>query len=337
MANKDWNNSNEILLPICQNRCSVITYDCKWLQPNSSKIVTVGKKQNNKGDISVYDLELLDDDSSNSKIPMSRLKLINQAENASPVRSSTVLNQNTIACGDFSGSISIWDINRFDIPITSHKNAHQINLNCMDFNRENSVLVCGAKDGSISFWDTRTTLLSKPIHFVSPVEGVKDNCWSVVTRGYFGLAGFENGQLHQMDLRNYNIIQKKTVEYGICSMDIDESNETLLVTTNGSIVKLMSVNELTDELVLNKGLNNTIWSGRFLSSSKPSKQFSIAEGNGKLSLIDYNPQSKTSKVIDSIQLVDSAIISMDVNKSVQGLISTISLTKQLCITITPYK
>ncbi|KAG2235856.1 hypothetical protein INT48_003968 [Thamnidium elegans] len=292
---------------------SFTPYDTKWI-PCSSTLCTVGATSNGTGKIAVYGLG------------DKRLELKRETETNSAVRCGTVTEQaRNFATGDFDGQLQIWDLQRFDIPLTSFK-AHESIINTIDSLNQASEpqeLVTGSRDGCIKVWDMRQP--EKAVLTVKSKQSSKD-IWAVAygqLKGHKVIAvGYEDGDIKLFNVNNSQYLWETKVKDGVCSVDF--VNDTLRVgTLSGAFIIDVYSGKIT-ELMCSQ--DTTLWSVRHIPQQP--NYFTVAGGDGNLFTFD---QTSPDKPIDTLNLSKHPVISLDWHKDKKGLFACSSLDQTIKI------
>ncbi|KAJ3013654.1 WD repeat-containing protein 92, partial [Thoreauomyces humboldtii] len=218
-------------------KCQIIThvqksltftaYDVKWV-PCSARFVVLGQHARGTGALQVFELE--DGD----------IKLIHEAEKKEAFKCGTFgassLSSRHLATGDFSGRMSVWDLERTELPVYTVQSHDQI-INCMDgagggasgSPKGPPEVATGSRDGAVKIWDLRQR--DKPVARIAPAEGdpVHDT-WAVAFGNSFDdqervvCAGYENGDVKMFDLRAMSLLWETNVKNGVCSVEFDRKD-----------------------------------------------------------------------------------------------------------------
>ena len=126
-------------------------YDTRWV-PCSARMVCLGITPKGKGALQVYEMS------------RGELSLVSESFKPQGIKCGTFgassIEQRHMACGDFKGNLSIYDLSRQDAPVFSAQ-AHKSIINTIDGIGGQTVgygapeLVTGGRDGCVRVWDPR--------------------------------------------------------------------------------------------------------------------------------------------------------------------------------------
>jgi len=171
-----------------------VVYDTRWV-PSSARMVVLGCHPRGTGALQVMSLS------------RGGLTVEVEAEKHGAFKCGTFgassLAERHLATGDFEGRLSIWDLERTEMPVYSVK-AHDVIVNAIDGCGGLNIggapeLVTGSRDGTVRVWDPRQR--DKPVAALEPEEGSGRDCWSVAFGGSHSdeerciVAGFDNGDV----------------------------------------------------------------------------------------------------------------------------------------------
>ncbi|KAJ3088171.1 hypothetical protein HK102_009399 [Quaeritorhiza haematococci] len=200
-------------------------YDIKWI-PCSARFVVIGQHARGTGVLEVYELD------------HGEAKVIQQTEKKDAFKCGTFgaspLHTRHFATGDFSGRLSLWDLDRTELPVFSVQ-AHDQIINCIDGCGGIGVqsgppeIATGSRDGMVKIWDTRQK--DKPVAKIGPKdnEEVRDT-WAVAFGNSFNddermlCAGYDNGDVKMFDLRTMSLLWDTNVKNGVCSTEFDRKD-----------------------------------------------------------------------------------------------------------------
>jgi len=150
-----------------------VVYDTRWV-PSSARMVVLGCHPRGTGALQVMSLS------------RGGLEIEVEAEKHSAFKCGTFgassLAERHLATGDFDGRLSIWDLDRTEMPVYSVK-AHDVIVNSIDGCGGLNIgggapeLVTGSRDGTVRVWDPRQR--DTPVASLEPEEGSGRDCWSV--------------------------------------------------------------------------------------------------------------------------------------------------------------
>ncbi|GAM17536.1 hypothetical protein SAMD00019534_007110 [Acytostelium subglobosum LB1] len=316
---------------------------------NNCRVITVGysgAKSNLKGDIRIFHLDDVDPTTPSA----ARLTLSNQGESSSKLRCCSFIKDEQLApsrhmaVGDFAGNLSIWDIDRLDVPIRSttmsttattttttsggNIQSHNSTVNAIDCYQ--SLIATGGRDGYIAIWDSRGPLKTSTHSFSHQVDEKKD-CWSLLIHGTNVLGGYENGDLDIFDLRTNKRLSSINMKSSVTSISLNNRFDygSIIVGGNESTMTTMSwSNQLFTQVHEQKGLSKFIWSARY--SPFKSNVYCTSDSDGNVSLYD------DKVLVDRIKICDFPVLHLDYNQHKEGLMAAISLNRKLSIIISPY-
>ncbi|KAI8925571.1 WD40-repeat-containing domain protein [Entophlyctis helioformis] len=283
-------------------------YDVRWV-PSSARFVILGQLPRGTGMLEVCQL-------SNGTVTK-----IHETEKQHAFRCGTFgassLSSRHLATGDFGGRLSMWDLERTELPLFSTV-AHTQLINCIDGCGGTGVqtgppeLATGSKDGSVKIWDVRQR--DKPVANIAPNAGEPIiDTWSVAFGNSYNdeersvCAGYENGDIKLFDLRTMKLVWETNVKNGVCSLEFDRKDikmnklvaagleskfHTFDMRTQHPKEGFASVTEkMTD--------TTTIWTVRHLPQNRD--VFIASGGSGSLNLYRYRyPEKRTVKAKDEI-------------------------------------
>nr|CCA21698.1 WD domaincontaining protein putative [Albugo laibachii Nc14] len=263
--------------------------DTKWL-PSTARFVTLGIHPNASGAISVFELH------------QGALRTITNLQKPNGLKcgsfGASSLHTHHLATGDYSGVMSVWDLEYPDLPIYSAQ-AHLTIVNAIDgfgghhINCGPPEIVTGGRDGCIRVWDTR---VPSPVVTLSPEEShLSRDCWTVC----FGnacsdtercvIGGFDNGDLKLFDLRVNKIRWETNCQNGVVSTQFDRNSiemNKLLVTTLEAKFRVYDMRTQHIEkgfaCLVEKAHKSTVWQGKFMPQNR--EIFITAGGNGGINI-----------------------------------------------------
>ncbi|KAJ3172541.1 WD repeat-containing protein 92 [Geranomyces variabilis] len=293
-------------------KCQIIThvqkslaftaYDVKWV-PCSARFVVLGQHARGTGALQVFELNNGD------------IKLVHEAEKSDAFKCGTfgasALHSRHLATGDFAGRMSVWDLERTEMPTYTVK-AHDQIINCIDgaggigCAKGPPEIATGSRDGAVKIWDVRQE--EKPVAKIAPVEGdVVHDTWAVAFGNSFNdhervvCAGYENGDVKMFDLRAMSLLWETNVKNGVCSLEFDRKDiqmNKLAVATLEASYNIYDLRTLHPEKgfahVTQKAHDaTTVWAVRHLPQNR--EIFLTSGGNGSLNLNKYTYPEQRSK------------------------------------------
>ena len=298
-------------------------YDTRWV-PCSARMVCLGITPKGKGALQVYEMS------------RGELSLVSESFKPQGIKCGTFgassIEQRHIACGDFKGNLSIYDLSRQDAPVFSAQ-AHKSIINTIDGIGGQTVgygapeLVTGGRDGCVRVWDPR---VPEPVLALEPDEGqsVRD-CWSVAFGNSFNdeervvAAGYDNGDIKLFDLRTNTLRYETNVNNGVTGLEFDRRDiemNKFAVTTLESKFRIYDARTQhpTEGLAYlsEKAHKSTVWLAKHLPQNRD--LFMTGGGNGGFNLYKYSyPISRTKQAKDdkpigvpgTVELLNSRVIS----------------------------
>ena len=154
-----------------------------WI-PNSSKLISVGQFNSQKGKILIQQLQNNFTTNSSDNSPL--LQTTYEIEKSSPIRCAAFgiypVEHRYLITGQFNGCISIWDINNgLELPIWSSNSSnvkHNTIVNSIATTNKNGrpEFLSSSRNGEIFLWDARTP---SPVISFESKKSPKADCWSV--------------------------------------------------------------------------------------------------------------------------------------------------------------
>eukprot|EP00758_Cryptobia_borreli_P010742 Tbor_TRINITY_DN5597_c3_g2::TRINITY_DN5597_c3_g2_i1::g.13326::m.13326 len=319
-------------------------FDCKWV-PSSANLLVMGQYPNNKGAISLFELD------------QGELKCLMEKKVPMPIKCGTFGHHHSynsgglssqspvsavrqLATGDFAGSVQLWDLELtidgpdrtvipkpgcLDTPVLEFKHAHSSIVNAIDGALYNGPpeIVTGGRDGAVRVWDTRQA--DKPVVSLTPSDQSKArDCWTV----RFGnahtpedrtiAAGYDNGDVKIFDLRTNKMIHEFNVTNGVCDLEFDrpdiEMNKLTVASLEGRC-RYYDIRTLHPKLgyayVEDRVSSGTVWTAKTLPQNR---EICIFGGAGELTLCKYNyPPDRTLKDMDGVDKGVAGTV-MELNK-----------------------
>ncbi|KAJ3289480.1 WD repeat-containing protein 92 [Rhizoclosmatium sp. JEL0117] len=300
-------------------------YDVKWI-PCSARFVVLGQHARGTGALNIYELE------------QGKAVLVKQTERKHAIKCGTfgasTLQQRHLATGDFEGNLTVYDLERPEVPVFSVK-AHDSIINCIDgcggvgVHTGPPEIVTGSRDGTVKVWDVRQK--DKPVAVISPAEGEpKRDVWTVAFGNSYNDeervlgAGYENGDVKLFDLKTMSLLWETNTKNGVCSLEFDRKDiqmNKLVVTSVESSFQLFDMRTqhpthgFTSLSQKNRD-NTTIWTVRHLPQNRDI--FITSSGSGSLNVYKYNyPASRVAQdptdkknigVVGSVELLNNATL-----------------------------
>jgi len=271
---------------------SLTVYDTRWI-PSSARFVLMGSPPRGTGVIQVYQLNRGD------------VTLLHEAEKKSAFKTGTfgasTLAERHLSTGDFGGHLSVWDLDRMEMPIFDVK-AHESIINCVDAvgglkGYGAPEIATGGRDGNVLVWDPRQK--EKPVFDMKPVSGQARDCWCVSFGNSFNAderclaAGYDNGDVKLLDLRTGTVRWSTNVQNGVCGLEFDRKDiemNKLAVATLESRYRLYDLRThhsvLGYSFMSQSAHESTVWGVRHLPQNRD--VFMSLGGNGSLELWKYS-------------------------------------------------
>ncbi|KAK9763994.1 WD repeat-containing protein 92 [Basidiobolus ranarum] len=309
-----------------------IAFDVKWI-PSSSKLTLIGQSIDGMGSIQIYDIDA------------NGISLLEETEKHEVFKcgtfASSSLHTRHFATGDFSGKLSLWNLERLEMPVYSVQ-AHKEIINCIDgcggsiAKNGPPEIATGSRDGSVKIWDTRQK--ATPVGIINPTKPGADvwavafgNSWSDQERSV-GI-GYDNGDIKLVDLRNMSFIWGDNVKDGICSLEFSQKtspNCNLVATTVQS--KLNVFNQQTDHVAHHeyKAHESTIWCIRHLPQNPDF--FMTSGGDGCIALHKYEPNGQV-KSLDTSKISAQPVCAIDWNHDKPGLCASVAFDQTVTVSL----
>jgi len=240
---------------------SFTPHDTRWM-PQSARFASCGISPNGKGSLLLT--ELARDE---LKTVLDCKDILPHGIKCATFGATDVGNHRTIAVGDYSGGLSLFDLDHCTSTSSGTKVHHDLQpskvfsaqahsgiINCIDgigggtsssSNKQHGShgapeLVTGGRDGIAKVWDPR---VHHPVVSLEPdiqSGSAKRDCWAVAFGNSYNdeercvVAGYDNGDVKLFDLRTHSIRWEKTCSNGITSAEFDRRDvemNKLVVTT----------------------------------------------------------------------------------------------------------
>jgi WD repeat-containing protein 92 len=291
-----------------QHSLPLTIYDTKWI-PSSARFVLLGNHARGTGAMHIYALE------------HGKLKVIKECEKKDPFKcgsfGASTVEERHFATGDFGGRMSIWDLERTDLPIYTVA-AHEGIINSLDgcgglVGGGAPEIVTGARDGAVRIWDPRQP--DEPVASLEAddPESARD-CWAVAFGNSFNddermvAAGYDNGDIKLFDLRKNAVIWERNIKNGICGVAFDRKDIEM---NKLAVVGLEAKSRFYDLRTQHtqkgfahcshrgKEKGSTVWAASFLPQNRDIVM--TCGGGASLSLMKYNYPKERSREDDNGQ------------------------------------
>jgi len=241
------------------------------------------------------------------------------------------LEQRSFACGDYSGNVCVYDLERMDAPTFSVK-GHSGIVNGMDgvgglgIGGGAPELATASRDGCVRVWDPR---VQEAVVSLEPVDGQPSrDCWCCAFGNSVGedrvlAAGYDNGDVKIFDLRTNTMRWETNVNNGVTSLEFDRKDiemNKLCVTTLESKFRVFDLRtQHADEgfaHVSERAHKATVWVAKHLPTNRD--VWMTGGGNGGFNLYTYHyPKKRTAMhkdnapcgVAGTVELLNSRVIS----------------------------
>eukprot|EP01105_Mastigella_eilhardi_P007059 TRINITY_DN18527_c0_g1_i1.p1 TRINITY_DN18527_c0_g1~~TRINITY_DN18527_c0_g1_i1.p1 ORF type:complete len:384 (-),score=78.95 TRINITY_DN18527_c0_g1_i1:26-1177(-) len=287
-------------------------YDVRWV-PRSCRVCVVGATARATGVVQVYQIEQSADNTGSA----ASLVLSSEVTKATPFKCGTFgassYETRQLATGDFSGRLSIWDLENAAIPVYSVK-AHAGIVNSIDglgglnIGKGAPEIATGGRDGRVCLWDPRTP---NPVLEVTPAQSAgAPDCWAVCLGGAHTesdrclAAGYDSGDVRLWDLRSPSEpLWNSSAGDGVCGISFDRKDipaNKLLVSTLGAQLRAYDLRgpQHNPACATTRGGplgNGTAWCVRPLPQNR--EVCACTSGNGAVALFKYEyPPQRTRKV-----------------------------------------
>lgn len=287
------------------------TVSLSWI-PSSARLCAVGSDKRGKGCITIYALN-------GREIVKTETSTV-----ATPFRSGSLetgdLSDRILAAGDYSGQLSIWDLET--LKSESCVKAHSDVLNCVaGVSSGRSHIVTGGRDGEVKLWDRRS--LDVPVLRMLPQAGqTRRECWSVSATQHnlqIIAAAFDNGDIKIFDVRNSKIAWETSLNRGVSSLkahSCKSSGVLMAGSLEGKLYKWCIETPDKNLQQLQCQDMSTVWATDVMQSGD--KSLILASfGTGALSLID---EGSLQPVLTD-QISNSAINCLSVCTDKPGLLA----------------
>jgi WD40 repeat protein len=303
-------------------------YETRWV-PSSARFVSLGLNARGTGALQVMELDA------------GKVKVVAESEQRHGLKCGTfgasTLEERTIATGDFSGNVSIFDLENPQVPIWNVK-GHDTLVNCIDGCGGLNIgcgapeIVTGSRDGCVKVWDPRVqdAVVSLEPDSVDPEDArERRDCWSVAFGNSFNdeercvSAAYDNGDVKLFDLRTNSIRWETNLGNGVCGLQFDrkdiEMNKLVATTLESKfMVYDMRTEHPTEGFTCKteRAHKSTVWGVRHSPQNRD--LFMTMGGNGGLNMYKYSYPAKRQTtdadgkprgVAGNVELLNSKVIS----------------------------
>lgn len=268
-------------------------FETRWI-PSSSRFVLLGQTPSAKGVFQIYQM---------SQQSESKLKMVTDLTRGPGYKCGTFgsssLAQRSLACGDFSGGLSIVDLETQKE--TFSVKAHDGIINSIDGAGSTGYgppeIVTGGRDGCVRVWDPRQ---SAPVVSLEAAEQIKPDCWAVSFGNCYNdqervlSAGYDNGDIKIFDLRTNYLQWDHNVQNAVCGLQFDRRdammNKLVAATLEGRFyvydLRTFNASEGGYSGMTEKVHGSTLWNIRHTPQNRD--LFMTMGGNGSVNLYKYN-------------------------------------------------
>lgn len=283
---------------------SFLAQETRWV-PCSARLVCLGVTPKGKGALQVYEMN------------RGELTMVSESLKPEGIKCGTFgassIEERHLACGDYKGNLSIYDLSRQDVPVFSVQGHNGI-INACDGIGGQTVgygapeIVTGGRDGCVRVWDPR---VKEPVVSLEPDEGqaVRD-CWTVAFGNSFNddervvAAGYDNGDVKLFDLRTNTLRYETNVKNGVTGIEFDrrdiEMNKFSVTTLESKFRVYDARTQHPTEgfaYLSERAHKSTVWLARTLPQNRDI--FMTGGGNGGFNLYKYRyPDSRTKQAKD---------------------------------------
>ena len=295
-------------------------FDVKWI-PVSAKFVVLGSQPKGSGILQIYQLN------------KGNLELVREFERPNPLKcgsfGASKLRNTHMTVGDFAGKMSIYDLENAGKAVYE-VDAHKEIINSIDaiggttLNCGAPEIVTGSRDGCVKIWDPRQE--GSPVACISPTDADlsgKRDCWAVSFGDSYNseeravCAGYDNGDVKMIDLRNMSQRWETNVKNGVCDIEFDRKdikmNKLAVSTLEGGLhvfdlrtqhaqkgfacVSEKNAGQALGTNGIISGAKSTVWAVKHLPQNRDI--FVSCGGTGSIRLWQYHyPEKRTTTLSD---------------------------------------
>ncbi|ORX88888.1 WD repeat-containing protein 92 [Basidiobolus meristosporus CBS 931.73] len=309
-----------------------IAFDVKWI-PSSSKLTLIGQSIDGMGTIQIYNVDA------------NGLSLLDETEKYESFKcgtfASSSLRTRHFATGDFSGKMSLWDLERMEMPVYSVR-AHEEIVNCIDGCGGNIAkngppeIATGSRDGDVKIWDTRQK--ASP---VAVIHGAKQgvDVWAVAFGNSWGdqdrsvCIGYDNGDIKLVDLRSMEFVWGDHVNDGVCSLEFSDKTSqgsNIVATTVQSKFHVFHRTPESMDHSEYKAHESTIWSIRHLPQNP--EYFVTSGGDGCIALHKYGSDGKVA-ALGTSKVSSQPVCAVDWNHDKPGLCASVAFDQTITVSL----
>lgn len=305
------------MLSVTEKEVEFTTFSLSWI-PSSARLTAIGSTPAGEGILKVYSLngrELCETGSVTSDLPL-RCGTFDVCD----------LSERIYCCGDFSGNLSLWDVET--LVQTQSCRAHADIVNSIAGGGVgSSEILTGGRDGEVKLWDRRC--LEKPVVRMFPESGeTRRDCWSVSHSGLetkLVCSGFDNGDIKVFDLKNLKILWETSVSKGVSNVTLNPEKDCTRLyagTVNGRLYS-WDVNAPA-ETVSTQLDKSTVWETQVIGD----KLVSVL-GSGALCVAELSEDKM--ELVMTHQVSEPPLTTLAPSRDKPGLIATSSFDKSIRI------
>jgi WD40 repeat protein len=216
--------------------------------------------------------------------------------------------------------------------------------------------VSGSRDGTVKIWDPRMTTNAASIE----ASTANADCWTVCFGNTVSqhdpvvVAGYDNGDVRLIDLRNMKVRWETNTKKGVCHVSFDRKdilmNKLSVACLNGSlsVYDMRTYNDKSGFAGLETNIGkSTLWGCHSLPEDR--EIMAVTSGSGEINLFRYSyPPQRSTKCSDGTQvgvagflecigksdcLTSQPLTSFDWHSGKRGLFATVSFDQVITVGI----